>query len=380
MSRLIASLFVLLALLLGAMPLAAQEDPMLSDCTVARPGDSFWRIADYHLTNDQWKKLWEKNPTTQNGKPRRFFKNPTNGWSYVHIDKGETICGLKEIGVVPTIATPEELTKMGLGHNFYYQTEVVPTWLWWLLGLIALLALAYWLYSRRLNRPGATAGPAFVPGGVAATGTDPGQLFQEHAARQYEARTGMVTTPIQIRITDRVAGRIWGVLETLYNGGRSETHRYNGDRAYLATVTYPDGRMQETYMLDACGNPLIYGWVTRYVPGPDFRFEADPVQAPAPTPEPVVAQPEPVPAAQVAPTPEPAPPTNINPSGEFVRPTDAPPAVQNGHEDLLRISFRPEENGKDSLVQAEGVDVERFTFEKNGNSITFRFREAKTNK
>lgn len=366
MSRFIC-LFVLLLVLVGVVPVAAQDFSNDWGCYIAQKGDSFWRIADRELTADQWEKLWKKNPTALNGKPRRFFKNPLNGFSYVHLDVGEEICGLKEIGVSPVVATPAELAQMGLVRTMVETKEVVPSWFWWFLGLLSLLTLVTYLYNRGFNKPGATAGPAFLRGGVAATNSSPEETFRTHAVRAAN-RVGLMVERSNVRVSDVRSGRIWGVLSTLYSDGTDQIHRYNGDRAYEAMVTYHNGNSVRMYILDACGNPLIYGGVSRYIPGPNFRFEADPVTQPvAPVPEPT-APPEPAPVA-AAPV--------INPSGEFIRPTDAP-STTNGHGDLLKISFRPEEGGKDSLVQAEGVDVERFTFEKNGNSITFRFREAKT--
>lgn len=369
MSRLIVCLFVLLVSL-GVTPVAAQDFSVDWGCHIAQKGDSFWRIADRELTADQWKVLWAKNPTTPNGKPRRFFKNPLNGFSYVQLDVGEEICGLKEIGN-PVVATPAELAQMGLLKTVTETKEVVPNWFWWTLALIVMLALIGSWWNWMMNRPGATSGPAFVPGGVAATGVSQEETFRTHAVRAAD-RAGLMIERSNVRVSDVRPGRIWGVLSTLYNNGADQIHRYHGDRAYEAMVTYNNGNSVRMYMLDACGNPLIYGGVARYIPGPDFRFEADSVPAPDPTPVPPPA------AMQVVPTSEPDPTPTINQSGEFIRHADAPP--QNGHADLLKISFRPEEGGKDSLVQAEGVDVERFTFEKNGNSITFRFREAKTNK
>jgi hypothetical protein len=353
---------IVLLVLFGVVPVAAQDSNNYWGCYITQKGDSFWRIADRELTPDQWEKLWKKNPTAPNGKPRRFFKNPVNGFYYVHLDVGEEICGLKEIGVSPMVATPAELAQMGLLKTVTETKEVIPNWFWWLLGAMALVAIMVYLYNRRLNEPGATAGPAFVRGGVAATNSSPEETFRTHAVRAAD-RAGLMVERSNVRVSDVRPGRIWGVLSTLYSDGTDQIHRYHGDRAYEAMVTYHNGNSVRMYMLDACGNPLIYGGVSRYIPGPDFRFEADPVPAAVP------AQPAPQPAAEPEPTPAaPEVPSVINQSGEFVRPTDTPPARS------LIFEMRRSKDGKPHMVAFDSEEVEECLIGRD-QRIIFRYRD-----
>ncbi|MBX9691513.1 MAG: hypothetical protein K2Z81_03950, partial [Cyanobacteria bacterium] len=232
--------------------------------------------------------------------------------------------------------------------------------------LVMLIFLILWGIWKtwQSGRDPVSSGPAIVPGGVAPENAP--ARFQEMGARINTSRTGSGLSAQNFQIISSQVGRMWGVLDVRYANGQEQPRRLNGERAYRAEVRFPDGKTETLYMLQGCGNDLRYDGINRYLPGPDFRFEADPVVEPAPAP--VEPQPEPAPVAVEPPAP------SINRHGEFIRTKDTP-QVEKG---ILKIVYRPEEGGKDSMVEAEGIDVERFTFTKNGNSITFRFREART--
>lgn len=351
MSRFIC-LIVLLALL-GAMPLAAQEDTY-----TVLPGDNLWNLAGGHLYDAKlWEQIYKDNPFLQ--EPGRRFQK--NGIVYVMVRPGEKLVGLEKIGIMATL-TPIDRLQLPQPEPKVYHIATTPAWVWWLLAGLAVVGLFLYWFNQRLNRPGATSGPAFVPSGVAATGASPEEAFRTHAV-QAANRAGLTIERSRVRVSDVRSGRIWGVLNTLYNNGTSSNHRYNGDRAYEATITYLNGNSVRMYMLDACGNPLIYGGVSQYLPGPEFRFEADPVVQPAvPTPQPA-AQPEPAPVAAALEVP-----TSINQSGEFIHSMDAP-AKSN-----LIFEMRRSKDGKPRMIAFDSDQVEECLIGRD-QRIIFRYRD-----
>lgn len=349
MTRTACLLLVLLALLLGVTPLAAQDDVY-----VVKDGDNLWNLAGAHLDDAKlWENIYKDNPFLR--EPGRRFQK--NGIVYVMVRPGEKLVGLEKAGIIATL-TPIEQLRLKQPPPVVHQVATTPAWVWWPLLVALIMFIAAWLIYRMLIKNPVTARPAMVPDGI--TPETAAENFGQMAARVHMQATGQFVQPQHFTVLEQIAGRIWGVLNVRYADGREVPRRLGGDAAFQARVRFPDGTEETLYMLQGCGNDLRYGGISRYLPGPEFRFEADPIPASVPTPEPVTAQPEPVP---VEPPPTPA----------AVAP-EPPAQVQ---KDLLQIVYRPEENGKDSMVQAEGVDVERFTFTKNGNSITFRFREAK---
>ncbi len=369
---------MLALLLVVTTPLVAQEDTY-----IVQKGDNLWRLAGSHLDDAKlWEQIYSDNPFLQ--EPGRRFQK--NGVVYVMVRPGEKLVGLEKLGITATLPPIEQL-RLEQPPAQVYRIATTPAWVWWPLALTVGILIAIWLIYRMLTRDPVNSGPAMVPGGI--TEANATSEMQQVAARAYglsQRASQDYRHYQQFTVIRQTVGRIWGNMTVRYADGRSVPRRLNGERAYEAEVRFPDGRTETLYMLQGCGNDLRYDGISRYLPGPKFRFEADqsePIQE-VPTSQPA-AQPvghnpnlDPhrtseghVPEVVQVATPASAP--TINDSGEFVRTKDAPAKEEN----LLKISFRPEENGKDSLVQAEGVDVERFTFEKNGNSITFRFREVK---
>jgi hypothetical protein len=352
MSLLKVCLLVFLALLLGCFGNLAAQDFMsqMGDCTVAQPGDSFWRIANYHLSPRQWEVLWAKNPTTPDGKARRFFKKPETGFSYVHLGVNEVICGLKEAGVVPTIATDTEMAKMGLLRKVTETKEVTPMWLWWLLAffvaLVIFTAFRQWLMGRDPTRVGAG---RVVENGIN-TPSEAAQHFRTQAAQELGDTAGVL--PDMVRIISMIRGRGFGPVQVTDRVRALFRRILNGEVVWQATVQAPDRAPQIRYTLAGCGNDLRWGG--GMTSEPEFRFVADtdvtdeiqrePVTQPNPVqqhtaapfnieptfipqPAPTPAQPEPAPQPEpvpVQPEPAPAPIPVVNNKGEAVRTTDAP--------------------------------------------------------
>ncbi len=212
-----------------------------------------------------------------------------------------------------------------------------------------------------LNRDPAITRPAMVPGGVTAT-TAP-VAIQQMAARI--AGHGLAATSATVyqafNILEQVAGRIWGVMNVRYADGREIPRRLNGDRAYRARVRFADGHEEVLYMLQACGNDLRVGGISRYLPGPEFRFEADPaVVTPAPVPQPVV---QPAPAATPMPTPTPQP----------TEPTPAGPTNEGG----LMFEMKCSADGRPNMIRFDSSQVDEFFFGRDGK-VTLRYREVET--
>lgn len=353
----IVFLFTVVFLLVVAVtaPLEAQ---LINEADIykVKVGDSAWRIAG-EVFNDPtlWHHVVERNPFLS--EPGRITVNPKNGWTYVMLHPGEELFGLRELGILPVKVS---LKDIGIEPVIIDGT---PAWVWWpLLVTLILLVGCYTIY-RMLTRDPATAGPAMVPGGVTETNaTAAMQQVAARAAGNSPSMSRVQSTYQQFTIVRQTAGRIWGNMTVRYEDGRSVPRRLNGDRAYQAEVRFPDGHTETLYMLQGCGNDLRYGGIARYLPGPEFRFEADPVIAPTPTPTPTSA-----PAPQTAP--------NINEQGEFIRTTDAPrrPNPQPTKEHSMFVAFIPGENGNNDMIRWKGMRP--VSFEETTDGVgTFRFQ------
>ena len=343
MKRLLVCLFML-ALLLGCLgTLAAQEDKY-----VVQKGDSLWKLAGSHLyTPLLWEQIYRDNPFLQ--EPGRRFQK--NGIVYVMVRPGEKLVGLEKLAIVAEM-TPIDRLQLEQPAPMVYRVATTPAWVWWPLGLALLALIGVYLMYRTLQKDPATSGPAIVPGGV--NQETAGSRFQEMAARQYQSHTGRIATVQEFTILRQTAGRIWGVMNVRYANGSEAPRQLRGERAYEARVRFPNGTEETLYMLQACGNDLRYGGISRYLPGPHFRFEADPAPAPAPETQPVTATP-----VEPAPTPvvETIPPTDGTISFEFKRATAEQP----------------------NLVRLQGISTEEFHFSVGPNGTTLRYREAVAN-
>lgn len=344
-------LFVYLLLCLGIVsvfPVVAQATEQLK--YTVQSGDNLWNLAGAKLDDARlWTQIMEDNPFLQQD-GRKFVKD---GKIYVLIRPGEKLAGLEKLGIVPTLAP---LDSLGIiSPPKVVVEEVTPTWLWWLLAILAVMLLAALLIRRMLTANAATARDAMVPGGV--NEQTARTAFQEMAARRY----GGGVPSQQFQVLRQTAGRVWGVLNVRYADGKNVPRRLNGERAFRATVRFPNGREEDLYMLQACGNDLRYGGISRYLPGPDFRFEADEATQPAPAP--------------VATTQAPAVAATTSVTG--AAPTEAPAPQGDEGEDRIVVHFDAATAKQPSnLLRVQGTGIQSFTFRIGKNGPSIRFRET----
>ena len=388
---------ITLVLLLGCCGnLAAQEDTY-----IVQPGDNLWNLAGAHLDDAKlWESIYKDNPFLQ--EPGRRFQK--DGIVYVMIRPGEKLVGLEKLGIIATL-TPIDRLHLPQ-QTAVYEVPTTPMWVWWLHALAVLLFIFACLVYRMLNRDPVNSGPAMVPGGV--TETNATTAMQQVAARAAGYNSGESRHPDiyqQFTILRQIVGRIWGDMTVRYADGQSIPRRLNGVRAYEARVIFPNGTIETLYMLQGCGNDLRYAGISRYLPGPEFRFERDPV-VPTAVPKfrfeesPVVptavpeqpasdnktAQPAPVSEPKLAtPTPEmenKETTTNlpsgaqINKCGEFVRTKDAPSTPHSQPEGVITFEFKRSSNGQPNLVRLQGVEAEELTFSVGPDGMTVRYREV----
>ena len=149
-------------------------------------------------------------------------------------------------------------------------------------------------------------------------------------------------------------------MRILYADGSERISRFNGDRAYRANVTYPNGTEDTLYMLRACGNDLRFSGISRYIPGAGFRFEPDPVPQPAaaPTPQPeTVRRAEPQPAA-------------VNPGN---------PGRSEAEDGVITVEIRSgdpkakDEKEQKDMLRISGVGVTDVTLTRKSGELTLRF-------
>ncbi len=314
---------------------------------VVQPGDNLWRLADLRLKNPNlWSWVVEQNPVLE--EPGRSFTK-ADGTFVVVIRPGERLYGLEEVGVNLTsttaILTPatnvaDKEPETGLSDF------AADNW-WWLALLLAGGAFTAWLLSQ-LRRDPVESGPAIVPGGV-----DPGtarQRFEQRAAVQH------------FTILDQTRGVASGIVMVSYANGTSRPRRLDNTPAYRATVRHQNGRIEELYMLEGCGNDLRFGGIKRYLPGEDFRFMADePIATPAPEEAPAAMAVEPEPVVEEA--------------VELASPPATDPASR---EPELKVELKPAEDEEDtSMIRVTGAPTEDMTLTISENGFTLRFHPPK---
>lgn len=351
-------LMLTLAVLLGGYPVAAQQTNN-DDVYVVQPGDSAWRVAGKVMDDPTlWQEVVKKNPFL-NEKGRITFDRKT-GWIKVMMHPGEKLVGL---GI--TEPAPSETTFLPQSATTVRWSEVgLDRLVWTLLALVFLFLFIFWYVLLRSRRDPVSSGPAIVPEGVAPENAP--ARFQEMAARLNANRTGLELSGQNFQIISSQGGCIWGVLNVRYANGQEIPRQLNGNRAYRAEVRFPDGKTETLYMLRGCGNDLRYGGISRYLPGPDFRFEADP--------EPVVVPPPIVPAEQPAVSQESTATGGVQPNGEFVREKDAPVAAVVNEPSVVRFEIRKSTDAQPAMVRITGINEgEDTTVEIKPGEVTFRY-------
>jgi len=370
MKRLFVCIFFAVAL--GSIPLAAQgqiSPGIQDDVYVVQPGDSAWKIAGDVFTDPTlWREVVSLNPIlNEHG---RITVNPANSWTYVMMHPGEKLFGLKELGILPTIIPISQVLTVPPATITVHK---ISPWTWWLLALALLFLIACYLMYWSLTRDPATSGPAIVPGGISPENAE--ISIQEVAARQYRRETGNRLTSQYFTVLRSTPGHIWGVMNVSYANGSSVPRQLHGERAYEALVRFPGGKKETIYMLQACGNDLRFGNITRYLPGPEFRFEAD---QPTTTIDPDQTLPpdqqvQPEPATQPTPEPEPVTvPATEAISNASANNSPSTPAIETG---VVRFEFRKANNGQPSMVRLQGIAADELFLEVGPNVTTLRYRE-----
>ncbi len=329
-----------------ATPLVAQQAPAQQQQNgiseyVVQPGDNLWDLSTLQLGNPElWRWLVEQNPGL--GDPSRMTRRQ-DGQYIVRIYPGEVIYGLREAGIETRVINPVPTLNPSVPVTTVVAEEDGSNdwdWAWWLL-LIPAAALAWWLLQRResLKDP-VYSGLPQVPGGIA-TAEQARERFA--ASERYQ----------RFQILNTIPGFISGTMMVRYGDGSERPRVLNRQRAYQATIRLENGQTENVYMLQQCGNDLRSGGVSRYLPGPGFNFEPDPVPEPIPTPEPVADLPS-----------------------EEAQPPAAAEAVASSGEpgSELTIELRPAENAGDTaLVRVTGAPTDDLVMTINPDGFTLRY-------
>ncbi len=377
MKRLFVCLIIGLLLATPAVQIGFGQAPAAQNQSgdyVVQDGDNLWELSNIKLSDPTlWKQVVKENPILS--QPGRTFTNAA-GKIIVLLHPGEVLHGLDKLGILPT-AVPIDQLKSSAPPQVTVVTQT-PLWAYFPLGILLLLILAavvgYLVLRRILRKDPVNSGQPVIPGGV--NNESAGHAFQMAAHREYQASTGY-NAPIQdFTVLEQVAGRIFGNMNVRYQGGRTSPRTLNGERAYRARVRFPNGTEETLYMLQACGNDLRFGGVSRYMPGPAFRFEPDaPAQTATSTDN------------NSAPAPAPAQPAAVPPTAELkTEATSSPESEKSASEPedgVISIEFQTadagggEKDGKDKdkdMLRVSGIEVSSLTLTQRPNHITIRFK------
>ena len=272
------------------------------------------------------------------------------------VGRGEKLVGLDGLGIIADL-TP--IDQLGLSQPAPVTVREISNWTWWILGIAVLLLLsACWLIWV-LSADPVTSGPAMFRGGVCdENATAAIQSVAARAAGYEYSESVTPTTYQQFTVIGQIAGRIWGVMTVCYSNGRSVPRQLNGDRAYRAEVGFPDGHTERLYMLQGCGNDLRFSGISRYLPGPNFQFEADPVQTSTSTPP---TQTGPVRSAPAEP--------------QVSTPVATVPVPDSQDDGTVTLKFKKATKDKPILVEVTGIEVDEMTFSTGPKGTSFRYTE-----
>lgn len=370
MSRLFACCMISLVLLLGAIPLAAQDMSKVG-CLSVQGGDSLWRIsARVQQDPTLWERIYERNPFLQ--KNGRRFVNPANRWTYVLIRPGEQLCGLDELGIVPKLADTKDLTAMGFAPPKPEKVFVrLPSpweyfWFWMTPLLIAMaLLVLYAFFSRDPTRVGA--------GRVREEGIHTPTAAAEHFRQQLAQEFGAPAAFAQI--LSMVRGRAYGWARISDCVGTFFRRLLRGEPTWEVRARFRDGRQVIRYSLMACANDVRAGG--GMMPGFGFLFVVEENVTDSIRPA-VPPQPAPTPASTPQTAPAPAP------LQETVDPLPASGSVTihvPGDQDE-EIQLREPDGEGFELVRLTNIDAANFTFRRGHNErgasvLVFRFRRGR---
>jgi len=324
------------------VPAFAQERLFVPDISCDKPyvvkgGDTLWNLSELKLRNPTlWSWVAEQNPILLE-EGRMFVR--ADGLELVRIYPGEELYCLEEAGLIQsdetgnTIVVPPSLSVPASEKTFI---DFLGDW-WWLLALVGLAALAVWWLNRELKKDPVNSGPPQVPGGVNSVVA---------ARTRFESRADQE----HFTILNVTPGTIYGTMMVKYGDGTERPRTLNGERAYQATVRRNDGQVENIYMLMACGNDLRFGGIARYIPGPDFRFQPDGVETPAPI---------------------------VAPASEVSSVADTSTSASTGKPEL-KIELKPgEREGETSMVRVTGAPTESMVITVTDDSFTLRFHPPK---
>jgi hypothetical protein len=298
------NLSVVLLCFLGMVStiLAAEKGIPYGCVTPESHTDSLYRIADRKLGDPiLWKKLYEKNP--QLHAPGKLTTD-SEGRTYVWLKDNEIICGLDELGLIPKLATPEQMVALGFKTQPINAISLespkqwltrIPILVGWILFSLAILVLIFHEIYMWLRRDPTRVGA----GRVLENGLRTPQKAADYARDRIAQTTGVL--PSQVSIINIVRGRLYGWARISDRLGSFFGRFLNGEEGWEVTAQTPNGRTT-LYTLIACANDVRAG--SGMIPGFGFRFLAeenvtDQAQPPAP-----VEIPEPVPAPAQSPKSE----------------------------------------------------------------------------
>ncbi len=307
---------------------------------VVKSGDNLWELAELRFSDpEEWRWLVSQNAFLQ--EPGRQFTR-SDGTFVVLIRPGETIRGLEEVGITPSSVSTVNPQRAGetvvVAKSF---KEKLSDWLgdkWgWLLLLFG-VGLLFW-FLRELGKDPVRSGPPQVTGGV----ND--QTVRDQFERRGSSR-GFTLIPGSI-----VRGRGHGRMMVSYHGGTERPRNLNGETVYRARARFEDGREEDIYMLQGCGNDVRYGGAA-YRLLDNFRFVEDET----------VAEPSPEPVMEEAAAPQTA---TAEPSADF----DGEIASGTIHGTIQG----PRTPGDKAMLRIQGAQLNGLTFTLSDRDLTVRW-------
>lgn len=292
---------------------AITQQPMYTvpnGCVAIQDGDNLWTYRhDFEI-----KDLAQKNPGLNpplDSRIRQFTSSHGQPGILIRRDRDKFICGVTREGnaLIPTSAATTNATAPATGNNGPTGTTggkgnsnalAGLKWLVWLAiiviaMIIVLVALRWWFRHRD---PAGAPERRFVREGV-----------QPEQARAYTTNTlaPQMYPGRPFIILSQTRQRARGAVISHYvNPPRQETVVLDGgpnSYVYRTQLRFTDtGEETEMPFLQACGNPIRYGTIARYMQGLNFEYLGEPEIIPAPTPAPAEPVAEPV-ATVVAPRP-----------------------------------------------------------------------------
>jgi len=326
-----------------AVPAVGQVVPTVPSLGCTQPyyvqeGDNLWTLAEVRWRNPElWRWLVQQNPLLQ--EPGRFIER--DGREIILIRPGETLYCLEEAGI--NIGSSNVAPSTPVGQDTHPSIwEEFTNWLgenwWWLLLLLLGGGFLLWLLRELAKDPVRSRAPQ-VTGGVSDQ-TVRDQFERRGTERNFTLVPGSI-----------VRGRGYGRMMVSYYGGAERPRTLNGEPIYRATARYHDGREEDIYMLQGCGNDVTSGGAA-YRLLSNFRFVEGEAVAESST--------EPVMEAVTVPPAAPAEPT-VDFDGEL-----APGTIQ--------VSVQgPRSEGDKASLRVSGASLDGLSIQLSDRSLTVRW-------